>query len=464
MGERRERERRIEAVERALPCNLDAEKSVIGSLLIQNAGYLQVSSRLESRHFFRDAHRRIYGAMEALLGGGKPADIRLLLEELERRGEVDEVGGPAYVASMVDGVPAAVNIRYYADIVREKWALRQIAVMGRRWVERAYAASDPARDVLAGIDQDCSTLAAEAKIAHGAQPLALSALSEELDRRVQHRGQIIGYPSGFPSVDLLTHGWQPRKAVVLAGQTSFGKSVLALNWAKAIAEAGGRVVYYSYEMEKQELEWRLWSALAEVPLTRMGWGNVSDKEYAKLAQAQEAMHALPIEINDSGAPTIAAMRAECRQIKAERGLAAVVADHLQLMDGPGDSRVEELAAISKGFKGLTRELEVTGFGLSQLTLSGKDADREPYLDDIRDCKSIGHDADIVFMLHPYHPKEARTDIEVVPMKLLCRKQRGGGPGLVTLNLERDYTRFVEAEAPAPKVRAKPEPKPKDFTW
>lgn len=469
MTERRRSERRTDDIDRALPCNIDAEKAVIGSLLIENRGFDVISSRLEARHFFRDAHRRMYAALSTIMGAGKPADIRLLVEELERRGDLEEVGGPAYVASMVDGVPSAVNVRYYAEIVREKWALRQLAVFGNRLADAAYAASETPAALIAKADAELSELTTAAKIAAGAVPLSdsLSALTSDLEWRVQHRGQIIGWPSGLKNVDLLTHGWQKRKMVVIAGQTSFGKSVLAWDWAKAIAQAGGRVIYYSYEMDRQELEYRMLSSIAGIPLTRIQWGNLSDKEYAKLSNAMEVMHALPLEINDSGGETIAAMRAECRQIQADRGLAAVVADHMQLMEGPGDSRYDELSGISKGFKGLTRELEITGFALSQLTMGGKDADREPHLDDIRDCKSIGHDADAVFMLHPYNPKEARTDLSVVPMKLLCRKQRGGRLGLVTLDLERDYVRFVEAEPPAPVIREakpKPEAKPKEFTW
>lgn len=456
--------------DRAQPSDVEAEKSVLGALLIENGGYAQISSQLESRHFFREAHRRIYRAMAALLDAGKPADIRLLIGELERRGDLEEVGGPAYVSALVDGVPMSTNVRYYAEVVREKAALRALVKFGSGLALEAYDGETSARELVVRADQRLTALATECKLAAGAVSLerGLPALSADLAARVERKGQITGWPSGVPGIDLLTHGWQRRKMIVIAGQTSFGKSVLALDQAHAITGAGGRVVYYSYEMERQELEYRLWSKLAEIPLTRILWGNVSEREYRQLAEAQEVMAGLPLEINDTGSRSIVDVRAECRQIKAERGLAAVVVDHIQLMEAPeGGNRYEELAYISKGLKTLAMDLDVPVFVLSQLTLSDKDANREPQLDDLRECKSIGHDADAVLMLHPYRPAEARTDIPVVPMKLLFRKQRGGRLGLVTLNLERDYVRFVEAEPPAPVVKeTKPKtgPKPRDFKW
>lgn len=439
---------------RTAPQDIDAEKSVIGAILIENEGYDQIASWLEPSHFFRKVHRDIFAAMAALLTNGKPADLRMLCEELARVKLLDEVGGPAYVASLTDGVPRSTNVKYYAGIVREKAALRRLIKIGSTLADRAYDAAEGPQALIAQTDLALTSLATDAKWSTGAVPLAdgLGALSAELAHRIERRGQIVGVSSGLPTLDLLTHGWQPRKMIVVAAQTSFGKSVFALDQARAFASAGQRVVYYSFEMPKEDLHWRLLSSLSEIPLTQMGWGNIrTDGEFEKLATAQEVMADLPIEFNDSSSRSILDIRAECRQIKADRGLGAIFIDHFQLMDGTdGENRVQQLANISRRIQSLAQELSVPVFVLSQLTMGGdRDANREPHLDDLRECKSLGHDCDIALFLHPYKPAEARTDVSVLPMKLLVRKHRGGRLGTVPLHLERDYVRFIEGEAPAP---------------
>lgn len=449
-----------------MPCNLDAERAILGALLIENTAYDQIAGQLETAHFFRDAHRKIYEALTSRLSAQQATDLVSLKEELDRRSVLEDVGGAAYIGALVDGLPRSTNVRYYAEIVREKALLRRLIKVGSGLIEKAYAGSQAVTAIVAELDESLLSVALQARVASGPVPLAegLPALTRDLDARVAKRGQIIGLPSGFPGLDALTHGWQRRKMIVIAGQTSFGKSVLALCVARAVAEAGERVVYYSFEMERQELEYRLLSSLSSIPLTQILWGNLSESEYRRLAAAMEVMHGLPLEITDSAGRTVAEVRAECRQIRGERGLGAVVLDHLQLMHGPGETRYEMFAGISTGVKGLANELDVPVFALSQLTLSDKDGLREPQLDDLRECKSIGHDADMVLMLHPYAPKEARTDVAVVPMKLLMRKQRGGRLGVVPLHLERDYVRFVEGEAPAPVVKEVKPKRERAFTY
>lgn len=446
-----------------LPNNIDAEKSVIGSLLIENKGYDQIASTLATKDFFRDAHRKIYAACSTLMERGTALDLRTLAEELQVRGLLDDVGGPAYVASLVDGVPRSTNIKYYAEIVREKSAQRALIKIGDGLTKAAYAGSSTARELIAETDSKLTTLATDAKLGSGAVPLAddLSGLMADLDYRVQHKGQVSGLPTGFPELDLLTHGWQRRQMVVIAGQTSFGKSVLALNLAHAIAKGGHRVVYYSFEMDRKELEYRLLSSIAEIPLTRILWGHLSEREYVKLSHAMEEMHSLPLEINDGSSRSVTDVRSECRQIKADRGLAAIVLDHFQLMDGvEGENRTQQLGGVSRAIQKLGPELDVTTFTLSQLTLSGAEAAQEPHLEHLRECKQLGHDANACFMLHPYKPSEARSEIAVVPFKLLCRKQRGGRLGVVPLHLERDYVRFVPGEAPKAEPKEPKAEKPK----
>lgn len=447
--------------ERKQPHSLEAERSVLGSLLIENDGYDKISSQLETKDFFRDAHQKIFEAIGTLLGDGKPADLRLVCEELIRRRLLDDVGGATYVSELVDGVPRAVNIKYYAGIVREKSAMRRLIKIGSRLVEQAYVGEDGPQALIQHTDVALTALSSDAKWNTGAVPIcdSMGALADELARRIERRGQINGVSSGLPSLDLLTHGWQPRKMVVVAADTSFGKSVFAIDQAIAFARAGQRVVYYSLEMPKEDLHWRMLSSLSGIPLNQMTWGNITtDAQFRAIANAQEAMADLPIEINDT-VRSIHDMRSECRQIKAERGLGAVVIDHFQLMDGvEGENRTQQLANISRRTQTLASELGVTLFVLSQLTLT-EQTTGEPQLGHLRECKSLGHDADQVLMLDPHDKAKARTEQPVITMKLLMRKNRGGSLGRVWVDLERDYVRFVEGSEP---VRAEPvakRPKP-----
>lgn len=447
---------------RAAPANHEAETSVLGALLIDNSVYDQISSQLESASFFRDAHRKIYSAAAHLLDHRQPLDLVSLKQELDRRGLLEDVGGPAYIAALVDGVPRSTNVRYYAQIVNETAVRRALIKQGGKLVDAALAGEKESRDVIRETVGSLESLASQYHATTGAVSIAASMpeMNARLAKRIEHRGQLAGASSGLPKIDLYTHGWQRRKMYVVAAQTSFGKSVFALQAAIAIASAGERVIYYSLEMSRQDLIERGWSMLSGIPLENIIWGNIqTPNEYAALAAAQEQLAALPLEISDSPSTTVADMRSECRQVKSDRGLGSIVLDYFQRMDIPnGDNRAQKLGEISRQLQTLYAELDVSGFVLSQLTLDGKDASQEPQLEHLRDCKSLAHDADCVVMIHPYKVAEARTDVSVVPMKALFRKQRGGHLGMVTLHLEREYVRFIEGEPPEAPAKAPKETK------
>lgn len=459
-----------DAVARTLPHNLDAERAVLGAILIDNAGYDTIAGWLDAKQFFRDAHRKIFAALGTVIGKGQDADLVALKEELTRVGLLEDVGGQAYIASLVDGVPRSTNVKYYAGIVREKAALRRLVKIGSTLVDRAYEASEGPQALIAQADTAMTALASDAKWQNGAVPLSegLGALSAELAKRIEHSGHLRGVSSGLPTLDLFTGGWQRRKMIVIAADTSVGKSVLALDQARAFAAAGERVVYYTYEMPSADMHWRLLSSISGVALSQMGWGNVrTPNEFAAIAEAQEVMADLPIEFNDSSARSVFDIRAECRQIKADRGLGAVFIDHFQLMNGvEGENRTQQLADISRRLQELTHELDVPLFVLSQLTLD-KNFTGEPGLLDLRECKSLGHDCDIALFLHPNKPELYRSGDRCAcaehdtgdcqHIKLLLRKQRGGPTGKAQLHLQKDFARFVEGQKPAPATK---EDKPK----
>lgn len=450
-------------------CDLNAERSVLGAILIENQGLDQVSSYLDARMFFRDAHRKIFEVFVALQAAGRPIDLTTLKTELDTRTTsvretwLEDVGGPVYIASLVDGVPRSTNVKAYADTVREKWALRELAKTGQWLLDGAYAQEHSSTQLASTLDLKCSTIASQAKWSGGAVTVAdsLTDLDRDLERRVERQGQISGWPTGFAGLDLYTQGWQPQTMIVIAGETSFGKSILALQYAFSIAQAGGRVVYYSYEMPKQKLLYRLLSMLSNVPLSAILWGHIrTDAQWEAIRKAKAVMEALPIEINDGSIRTIPHIRSECRQIKADRGLAAVVIDHFQLTENEeGENRVQQLADNSRRIQKLGVELDVCTFTVSQLTLDPKDR-RRPQLHDLRECKSLGHEADIVLALDAYKASEARSTDTTIPVRMnfLLLKNRGERLGTVKTHLEREYQRFVECDwsEDAPVTRPKAE--------
>lgn len=425
------------------PANLEAERAVLGAILIDNAVFHLVAS-LSPKVFFRKAHREIWTALHGLCDAGQPADLVSLKNALGEKAE--DVGGPAYIASLVDGVPRSTNVRYYADIVREKATLRLLRKIGRTLEEQAISGSVPSAELMRDTDTALLALASSHGSVVRAIPLSdsLSALTADLARRVERKGQLIGYPTGFRVVDSLTLGWQRRKMVIIAGRTSHGKSVMALHIARAIAETGARVVYFSLEMERQELEYRLLSALSGYPLSKILWGNIPDDDFAAIATAQETMHGLPLVINDTPSLSVPDMRSECRQIQSEHGLGAVVVDYVQLARGTdGDNRTQELAHISRSLAILGKELNVPMIVLSQLSRGEKNAAKPPDLWDLRESGALEQDSDLVAFLHPRKPSDVEGDASLVPMYFLLKKHRGGRRGTAKITLERDCTRFVD---------------------
>lgn len=450
---------------RVLPHDLEAERSVLGAILIDNSVFSSVAAVLGPQHFFRAAHRTMAKVIWALCDKGQEADLLTVKDGLDKLKALEDIGGLAYLAGLVDGVPRSTNARYYAGIVREKARLVALIRAGSRVVDAAYDAQQEAAEIARTADAELSILT-KASATGGAEVLeaGLRTLSADLERRCERKGQISGWPTGFPMIDNLTRGWQARKMIVIAGRTSMGKSVFALNTATAVAKAGGRVLYYSFEMEKIELHQRLLASLSGVVLDRILGGHLTPVELRNIAEAQEVMATLPIEINDTPSMSMLDIRAEARQCKADRGLALVVIDHIQLVDGGGDeNRTQELTTISRQCKVLAGELEVPVMVLSQLSRGDKDQNKAPQLHDLRECGAIEQDADFVGMLHPYNPALADTDASVIPTQFLIRKQRGGRKGVVALDLQRDFAQFVHAEPPAPAPPKEKKPTTKRFS-
>lgn len=452
--------------EQPLPHNLEAERSVLGAILIENAAFHSVASLIRPAHFFRDAHRRIFKAIWQIADLNKQIDLVTLKETLEQNNDLEEVGGPVYIASLVDGVPRSTNASYYAEIVKDKAALRSLIVGTGKIRDRAYAADAPARDIVAWAEQQVFDIA-NGHIESRLQDLRGSGrtLYEDLEFRVKHRGEVTGVETGFPSINELTHGWQPGDLIFVAARPSIGKTTFVINSGVAAAKAMRRVAVFSMEMKRKQLEYRILSQLSGVPLSRMlagaiGGGETDAGDYAKIREALEVMHDLPIAIDDTPARTLWDIRSACRQMKAEGGLDLVVIDYVQLMKGTLElkqfNRNAELTDISNRLKALAGELEVPVIVLSQINRRSLDRpDPRPKMSDLKDCGAFEQDADCVVLLHRKNHREGGVT------NVIFEKQRNGPTGTVNVTLDRDIVTFTdggEEPAPAPEPEAPEAPR------
>ncbi len=447
----------IAVVERMLPHNLQAEKAVLGAILVHNDAFEHVSGLLTGATFFRQAHARIYRAIEGLLEWeGGSVDLVTLQAALRKSGDLEEVGGPAYLASLTDGVPRSMNVGHYAELVKEAGRLRGLIAAADRMLTAAYEAEEPAASILLQADLALIDLQTD----HGPsqmRPLTetLPALWDNLEWRQQHRGEVVGVPTGFASLNELTMGWQAGDLIVIGARPSIGKTAFMLNAVTAAAAAGKRSAVFSLEMRQQQLEYRMLSSLSGVPLSRLLSGNMMSPDWGPLSMARETMAGWPILINDHAGQGVADIRSACRRARAEHGLDLVAIDYVQLMAGAtarkGATRNEEITDISRRLKVLADELRVPILLLSQLSRANeKRNDPRPKLSDLRESGALEQDADIVLFLHRRNHREGGTT------NAIFEKQRNGPTGTLNLTLDRDIVTFTDGgEDPPPPAPSKP---------
>lgn len=429
--------------DRPLPHNLEAERSVLGAILIRNDVFELAAELLKPAHFFRDAHRRIYAAIERVITERKAeADFVTLKEELNRAGELEEVGGPAYLASLTDGLPHATNIKHYAGIVREKWLLRELIFAGNKMLAAAYEAEESPVEILKETDRALLELQTHGD-RRGLVRLNAGALFSDLEERVNKKGQLWGLETGFRSINEQTSGWQDGDLIILAARPSIGKTALALNTALAAAQAGKHVAIFSLEMRRRQLEYRILSTLSNVPATKMQTGYLCDTEYTAIAAALGVFNELPIHINDRAGQAVGDIRMACRRMKNEHSIDLVIVDYVQLIPGTldrrGATRNEEITDISRRLKVLADEITAPVMVLSQL----KRQEGRPQLSDLRESGALEQDADLVCFLHRKNHKEGGLT------NFIIEKARNGPTGTVNLSLDRDTTTFTDAGEETP---------------
>lgn len=446
----------VEVTERQLPANLEAERSVLGAILLHNEAYEVARELVGAGDFFRDAHRRIFASIDRLLEWkGGLADLVTLKADLGKTGELEKVGGPAYIASLVDGVPRSTNTRHYAQLVKEQSRLRALIHTANKVVSAAYADGITSDEIIAEADRAIIDLQNDGG---PSQMLSLhdtnQAFMQNLEWRHTHRGEVTGIDTGFPQVNDATMGWQRGDLVVIAARPSIGKTSFVLNTAVASARAKHRVAMFSLEMRRQQLEYRILASLSGVPLSRILSGCMMEPDWGPLSQATETMSHLPLRIDDRAGQTVWDVRTTCRRLRSEEGLDLVVIDYVQLMSGSldrrGASRNEEMTDISRRLKTLADEVSVPILLLSQMNRANeKRNDPRPKLSDLRESGALEQDADIVGFLHRRNHREGGLTY------FILEKQRNGATGTLKLSLDRDIVTFTDApdlEEPVSPVR------------
>jgi replicative DNA helicase len=438
----------VAAAERTLPHNLEAERSVLGAILVHNDAFNLAAQVIDSRDFYRDAHRRIFDRMVALSERHDAIDFVTLKEELARAGELDEVGGPAYVASLADGVPRATNVEYYARIVKEKSTLRNLIYAASKIVANAYEA-DQESDLI--LDEAESAIFAVADDRLKAGFVAMRDLVKDsfpkIEKLFEQKRLITGVPTGFVDVDEMTRGLQAGDLVIVAARPSMGKTSLVLNIAQYVASLGDQVVgFFSLEMSKESLFLRLLTSEAQIDGHRLMSGAIGGNDYHRISHALEKLNSMKLFIDDTANIGVLEMRAKSRRLQAEHGLSLLVVDYIQLMSGRGrfENRTLELASISRSLKGLAKELNVPIIVLSQLSRAPESrSDHRPQLSDLRESGALEQDADVVVMIYRddvYNRDPNSPDAGTA--ELILAKQRNGPTGVVRLAFLREQTRFA----------------------
>ena len=434
------------------PQNLEAEASVLGGILLENEAINRVLEILVPADFYRESHRKIFRAMMELTDRTEPADLITLSEILKARGELEAVGGSAYLASLADQVPTAANIAHYARIIREKAILRQLITSATDIATRGFEEQGNVDEFLDAAEKVIFDIA-EKKIKSAFVSVGdmIKDTLKAVERLYERKELVTGVPTGFKDLDKLTAGLQPSELIIVAGRPSMGKTAFALNIATyASLNAGIGVAVFSLEMAREQLVLRMLCSEARVDNSKVRAGYLGERDFPKLANAAGRLHEALIYIDDTPAISVLELRAKTRRLirDREKKLGLVIVDYLQLMRGMGaaSNREQEISEISRSLKALAKELRVPVIALSQLNRRVEDrGDRRPMMADLRESGAIEQDADVIAFIYRdevYNQKSQDKGIAEV----IVAKQRNGPIDTVRLAFLSEYTRFEDLAA------------------
>jgi replicative DNA helicase len=431
------------------PQNLEAEQSVLGGILIENEAINRVMEILDPDDFYRDAHRKIFNALINLSERDEPADLITLTNELRKIDQLDSIGGASYIASLIDSVPTAANIEYYAKIVKEKSILRKLIQTSTEIVTQSY---EDRGDVEVFLDEAERAIfdISEKRVRPSFFSIrdVVKESFKTIERLFQKKELVTGVPSGFKELDRMTAGFQPSDLIIIAGRPSMGKTAFCLNVAQyAAVENKIPVAVFSLEMSKEQLVIRMLCSEAHVEGTRLRTGFLNESDWPKLTIAAGNLSEAPIYIDDSAALSVLELRAKARRLKSERGLGMLIIDYLQLMKGRArvESRQQEISEISRSLKALAKELNIPVIAVSQLSRKTEErTGNRPQLSDLRESGAIEQDADLILFIYRDEVyNRAEDNPNRGKAEVIIGKQRNGPIGKIEMAFLDKFTTFKE---------------------
>jgi replicative DNA helicase len=435
------------SIEKIPPQSIEAEIAILGSMLIEEEAIAKAIEIIDENAFYREAHRIIYRTITELFGKNSAADIVTLIEELKKKGQLDEVGGAPYITLLTSSIPTAANIEHYAKIVKEKSILRQLINNSTEIVHDCYESTSDTDELLDKAERLIFDIASK-KLEQKSSVLLKDIIKdsiETIDNLYQRKENITGIATGFHEFDVMTAGLQQSDLIVVAGRPSMGKSA----FVTCMAEYAGVVekiplAFFSLEMSKEQLVQRMLCSHARVNAHRVRTGFLSQADWPRLVNAAGKLSEAPIYIDDTPGISVLELRAKARRLIAQYDIKLIVLDYLQLMQGPAKSenRQQEISEISRSLKALARELKVPLIAVSQLSRAVEQRqDHRPQLSDLRESGAIEQDADVVILLLREEYYNPNLEDKKGLAELIIAKQRNGPVGSVNLTFISEYTRF-----------------------
>ncbi len=433
-------------INKMMPHDIEAEKSILGAIFIDNRNYDEVAEVIKSGDFYREGHQLVYQAMETLLEDAIPVDIITLKNELLKTGKLEKSGGIPYLTSLLDGVPKSLNVRHYADIIKSHSMLRELIVACDNTIARCLSRNEDSRDIIDSAEKEIFKIAGDTvgegfvrlkKVADGSMDL--------LEKLVAAKESITGVASGFTELDDMTAGFQDSDLIIIAARPSMGKTSFAMNVAQYVGiNTDKSVGIFSLEMSKEQLFLRLLCSEAMIDLGRLRTGHIGKKEWDKLAKAMDKLSKANIFIDDTPGISLMEMKAKARRLQMRSGLDLIIVDYLQLMIARGrfESKNQEVTYLSQGLKNLAKELNIPVIALSQLSRAPEQrTDHRPKLSDLRESGSIEQDADVVAFIYRDEVYNQDNNENAGTAELIISKQRNGPTGVVNLAFLKEFTRF-----------------------
>ncbi|MFA5136438.1 MAG: replicative DNA helicase [Patescibacteria group bacterium] len=432
------------------PQDLDAEKSVLGAILIDSSAINTVAEFLREEHFYRRENQLIYGACIRLFEKQQPIDVVTLKNQLKHEGQIKNVGGASYLSELINSVPTSAYVEHYGNIVKNFYVKRRLIELGSKTVERAFDEKGDVKKLLDNAEMEIFALAQQHSHRDFIEIKEILATSfERLEEFMKLGGKLRGIATSYPELDNKLAGLQDSNLVVLAARPGIGKTTFALNVASNIAlKSKTPVGFFSLEMSKEELVDRLLVGQADIDAWRLKTGKLSDDDYKRLTEAMGDLSEAPIFIDDTPGLSILEMRTKARKLKVEHDIKLIIVDYLQLADAGRrfDSRVQEVSYVSQGLKNLARELHIPVIAISQLSRAVEQrGTKKPQLADLRDSGAIEQDADVVMFLYYEDENEDLLDKSKRMIKLYIAKHRNGPTGEIDLLFRGDRVKFYSVE-------------------